>query len=252
MLKHKKFMLGAIVCSLLLFLTLQIPNSNATVVWSDDFNDGNYNDWTILEGTYNATNEYLETTNPAQSLMHQIRHDSSVIYGFWSFDLYVNASTTSLITPNHIILLMADELEDSINHHATNAFELDVVTNTEWVGIRLSKYTPEGWDVLAATSLSAFDGWQEFNITRDCYGNFDIYLNETLQLEWTDNSIFTSNYFVWRALEYNAIDNIVVGEVDCTVIIPPPPMELILIGVGVTVVIVIVVIVVIVYRRRTT
>ena len=28
---------------------------SAAVVWSDDFNDGNYDGWTILEGTFDTT-----------------------------------------------------------------------------------------------------------------------------------------------------------------------------------------------------
>ncbi len=245
-----KLLLGVSVCCLLLLLTALIPASNAAVVWSDDFSDENYDNWTILEGTYNVSNGCLETTDPEQVLMHQIQHDSTVTYGYWSFDLYVNASTSSNITPNHIVLFMADEVEDSINHHATNGFELDVIKNSQAIGLRLSKYTEDGWDILTSIHLANLDGWQAFNITRDCQGNFDIFLNGTLRLEYTDNAIFPCNLFIWRALEYNALDNVVVSETDC---VPPPccQLEFILIGAGVTVVVIVVAIVVILLRRRT-
>ena len=247
--KINKLLLGVIVCCLLLLLTLRAPTSNAAIVWEDDFNDGNYDNWTILEGTFNATNQYLETTDPGLYQMHQIRHDSSVAYGFWSFDLYVNASITSPSYPNHIVLFMADELDD--DHHAYFGFELDVITNNQFIGLRLSKYDgEEGWDVLIGVTISAMDGWQEFNITRDCMGNFDFFLNGTLRMEHTDNAIFPCNLFVWRALEYNAIDNVVISELDspCTTTIS---LELVLIGVGVTIaVVVLVLVVVIVLRRR--
>jgi len=68
---------------LLLSLACNVPRCSAQNSWSDDFSDGNYDYWTVEEGTFNASNHILETTGDAGGSVdwHKIRHSSYVAYG---------------------------------------------------------------------------------------------------------------------------------------------------------------------------
>jgi len=57
---------------------------SADEVWSDDFQDGDYDNWTIQKGTWTAEDNYLKTTDKGG-----IYHPSTTTVGTWSFDAYV-------------------------------------------------------------------------------------------------------------------------------------------------------------------
>ena len=71
----------------------------AEVVWSDDFNDGDYDGWGIQRGNWSADNNYLRISNEGD-----IYHPSAVSKGTWSFDVYV--TPTPVI--DHSIHFMLD------------------------------------------------------------------------------------------------------------------------------------------------
>ena len=56
-------------------------------------------------------------------------------------------------------------------------------------------------------------------ITRDANGQFYVYINDTLAMQFVDTTYDTSNYFVIMAEQDTAIDNIIVSD---TIDIPPP------------------------------
>ncbi|MHA1958364.1 MAG: hypothetical protein ACW968_15735, partial [Candidatus Thorarchaeota archaeon] len=76
---------------LLLSLIITPLSCRADIVWSDDFNDGNYDGWTICENpglnynssNWSAANNYLQLD---QEDWGTITHPSNIAYGTWSFD----------------------------------------------------------------------------------------------------------------------------------------------------------------------
>ncbi|MFX1367831.1 MAG: hypothetical protein ACFFAY_04460 [Promethearchaeota archaeon] len=63
---------------------------DAAVVWSDDFDDLNYDGWTGDMANYTADNGYLECTENTSSNYYEISltsHENTVEDGTWSFDV---------------------------------------------------------------------------------------------------------------------------------------------------------------------
>ncbi len=79
----------AILPVLMLLLLLTISNmsqpSSAVTVWTDDFDDGVLDGWTILEGGFIIQNGRVTATNREYNNMI---HESTTAYGYWSFDAY--------------------------------------------------------------------------------------------------------------------------------------------------------------------
>ncbi|MFW9806450.1 MAG: hypothetical protein ACFFFK_06945, partial [Candidatus Thorarchaeota archaeon] len=61
-----------------------------TLNWSDDFNDGNYDGWTVNSGSYVVTSGKLTVTAlaPGPSLP-VILHSSNTTFGNWTFDVEI-------------------------------------------------------------------------------------------------------------------------------------------------------------------
>ena len=79
----------------LVFVVSLFPQSAAAVpVWSDDFDNGNYNGWTVKTGTFSCADLTLAGTYDSTPEGDSMRFDneiwinSTVSYGTWSFDLY--------------------------------------------------------------------------------------------------------------------------------------------------------------------
>ncbi|MHA2199868.1 MAG: hypothetical protein ACXACG_02200 [Candidatus Thorarchaeota archaeon] len=80
----------------LVFVISLIPHTSATAVpvWEDNFNDRNYNGWTVKTGLFSCMNKTLAGTYDSTPEGNSMRFDneiwanSTVSYGTWSFDLY--------------------------------------------------------------------------------------------------------------------------------------------------------------------
>ncbi|MFX0078261.1 MAG: hypothetical protein ACFE8O_03390 [Candidatus Hermodarchaeota archaeon] len=248
MLKSRKFLLSVIACSLVILLAMQTPTSTAAVGWSDDFNDGNYDGWTVEEGSFTAVGNSLNTTGTSTD--NSISHNSTAAFGFWSFDIYINESEGSLYEPrwsSAFIRVGAWPGDPDAYVLEIWSDETAVLQILRLVRVDAGELGP----VLAddTTSISSIHGWQAVNITRSLAGEFEVFLNGTSYLQCTDLTYTTSEYFVLAMTKNSMFDDLVVSETEIHPLLPIP-MELILIGVGVAVV-VIVIIVVFVYRRRT-
>ena len=56
----------------------------AEVVWSDDFDDGDYDGWEVKRGNWSADNGFLRVLKDGD-----IYRPSTTSVGTWSFDVYV-------------------------------------------------------------------------------------------------------------------------------------------------------------------
>ena len=199
--------LGAV---LFLVLGLLSPLSvYAANGWSDDFNDGNYDDWTVASGQFSASTFELNTFMSDLGL-NTIYHNSTCAYGHWLFELWEN------VTDQHVFFISTHW-----NTNLTEAYSVSLEYGT------VSNLTLYKWDGLVSTVLDRTTlevappgGYHSYNVTRSDMGHFDVLRDGILKLSADDNTITTSQYYIYSLNGIGAIDNIVVS---CGIVTTPPP-----------------------------
>lgn len=252
-LAYKRIRLTVLSCGILLFLIMNACFCSGSLVWSDDFDDGNYDGWTVGDGSFTADDQYLENNGSGWSA---IEHASTVAYGTWSFWFYSNDSISSGLNQIRIYLI-ADEIlsqSDKEDIPITNGYALtiDPATYDTQIEYMVHRYVAgDEWQIDLIWDVSPdFEvyGWYHINITRDCYGTFSLYGNDTLYFHFTDTTHTSSSLFGFACEQGQAFETVVISEIDC---VPPTlPIEIILIGAGIAVVVLVIVLVVILIRRR--
>jgi hypothetical protein len=76
------------------FVLLLVPQSSAVVVWSDNFDDGNYDDWTVDLGDWRILDGTMDAYH-VDEIESIAWHESTQVTGTWSFDYYHFVSTDS-------------------------------------------------------------------------------------------------------------------------------------------------------------
>ncbi|MFW9812515.1 MAG: hypothetical protein ACFFF9_08660 [Candidatus Thorarchaeota archaeon] len=173
---------------------------NAAYVWTDNFNDGDYNNWTVLYGTFSATSFELNTFASPGGI-NTIYHDSLCVYGNWVFELWENE------TDQDVFFISTDW-----NTNLTDAYSISLeYGTTSYVKLYI-------WDGLSSTELDSAvitpeypGGYHYYNITRSSTGHFDVLRDGILELTADDNTITTSKYFIYSLNGIGAIDNIFVS-----------------------------------------
>ena len=239
------------------------------VVWSDDFNDGDYDGWTICEnlalgskwptGGFNgsqwlATNSYLQLDQEGQGV---ITYPSNVAYGTWSFDFKFNETQIGFGSDADVVIISDDGIltEGWPRPYYEIYIRFVVSTFEEPRNFTLKlKKTRDGdkttidsvWPVPVA-------GWHHIDVTRNTTGWFSVYHNGSLVMEGEGGTdIDTSELFWLQFEEWQMIDNIVVNDEVIPITPPtttPPPFDWLPIGIGVSAVVIIVVLVIILKRR---
>jgi len=59
----------------------------AEVVWSDDFNDGDFEEWSVSSGIWSVINGTLQGQTITEGSYCIINKTSTIAYGTWSFDV---------------------------------------------------------------------------------------------------------------------------------------------------------------------
>ena len=175
--------------------------AQASLVWLDDFDDGNYEEWTVEGGMFVIVNNSLACLG---SLLWPdvatIYHESPGAYGYWSFDIYGYTPSVWFIasSPNHrnvtgyrfARVLEADE----------HFFGLYRVVNGQETRIDYSPATNETF-------------WSHIRIIREIDGSFIIDLDRTNIITVRDTNVTTSKYFVFGAYSPGGyLDNVVVDS----------------------------------------
>jgi len=247
---------------------------NATVVWSDDFDDRDFDGWTtpnnsrVYDGDYGwngsdwtADNQYLELDQEEWGI---ITHPSNVVYGTWSFDFRINETLSTY------------GVRIAIAFISNNITDLDDITEGIWYYIQFD--APTGVNLYASFGKSGAElatnntpipvsGWHHIDVTRNTTGWFEVYHNCSLIIQEVDTQIDTSEMFWLWFQRRQMIDNVVVDDepiplpdqttpttptttTPTTTTPPPPPLpvDLILIAGGAAVVVIVLAIVFL--RRR--
>ena len=279
--KRKNWSNFIVSCGLSLLVATLIlqPAVQATEVWSDNFDDGNYDGWTIHHGDITAE-EFVLAANTSLNFQDysggvdvsdfdRISHDSSTSIGTWSFDISFNrtmAQGTSYV-------------------HGWGIVEIYFIANTTdttvMSGMSISIHSRDSaWSFVLATleggvytdnKIFAFGSgtffelkWTHVEITRYSSGLVQAFINGTKRLELTDTEVESSEYLVYSSARPSAIDNVIVDDepiptatptptptptnttTETTTTSPPPdgiPMEWLALGIGAPVILVIVLVV---------
>lgn len=199
----RKYSLVVLIILLCTSLFMTFPCKAATV-WSDDFDDGDYEGWMVTSGFFSAEDKILRTV-PGYS-NYVLYCPSYVTTGTWSFDMLVGP----------------DARFDLIYSQQSEGKRL--VLYLSGVNIVLRSFqsltNPSRSVQLAAYNLPrSMTGWQHFDVTRDSDGRTCVYNNGTLVIDVVDATVMTSEFIRWIS-RGGAIDNIVVSN---TIDIEPPP-----------------------------
>ena len=168
----------------------------AAVVWNDNFNDADYNGWTLELGSFNAVDGSLRGVD----VTNAIRHDTATTTGTWSFDVQIVPQSSAYITL--FAQVVSAGIADDCYTIRINQFGIDLRESTDWTNTYLDQ----------ASFADPINGWQQLDVTRDGSGQFYVFINGTQRLEGTGTSHDTATYFVLYCTNTAAFDNIVVSD----------------------------------------
>lgn len=207
----------------LLALCSAVSPVRATTVWSDNFNDGNYNDWTVHRGGYSAASLRLVHTT---GLQVGISHPSTVAVGTWRFDMHVDTGPGQY--GDFAVSFMAGEIQPGSAEYPpfpAEGYCVSVHLGKIAVGIwSMYEYSilPGGTGPsLDETSPGQINVTMHIDITRTSAGDINVWMDNTHVIQCRSTAVTTSSHFAVGERYYQLawIDNIVVSN---TVDLEPP------------------------------
>jgi hypothetical protein len=193
------------------------PTPDTSIVWSDDFEDGDTEGWIDCINTpppadsYSASDGTLAFSQDGAC----IRYPSTVTFGTWSADVLIPEKTG---TTNDITFIASQG--DTEMEWSTMWMTVEHLPNTV-----IALYTsgePSLHGVVNIGENGKITGWHHVDITRDENGNIKIYFDGELQIDSVVDYPHESDYFGVFFYEGSGIDNIVVRN---QVIDIQPPSE---------------------------
>ncbi len=225
--KEKRLVAMALAVVFCVVLTFPGP-VRADVVWSDDFNDGNYDEWIICENpvyssgsNWSAASYYLQLDQEDQGI---ISYNSSVAYGTWSFDFKADDAQVEFGTFAEIVFICSNLDGGTFDDIWGYWIHIQAVSAGEGYSFALSlrkAYLGEYPVIVSAEDLVPIAGWHHIDVTRTTAGLFSVYHNGSLVMQGEDNEIVTSELFSLWFEQGQICDNIVVDN-EITVTESPP------------------------------
>ncbi|MFX1440954.1 MAG: hypothetical protein ACFFFD_11960 [Promethearchaeota archaeon] len=243
--------MGLAILFLLCWMGYSPLACGGAVVWSDDFDDGNYDGWTICDNTvynngseWSADNNYLQLDQGTWSSYYSlywgiISHPSDVAYGTWSFDFKFDEAKVQSDTFASVEFISSNLDGDYMSDWRCYWIYFEAISTSEFE-IKLRKNI--------ATILDTYEtpvpvtGWHHIDVTRTEAGLISVYHDGALIMEAVDTDIDTSELFVFSPQEGAMFDNIVVHD--------DIPLDIIPIVIIIASAVVIIAVVVIYLKRR--
>jgi hypothetical protein len=175
------------------------PTPDPSIVWSDDFEDGDTEEWEQTMGD----DEYLVTDGVLTfgKMGGDIRHPNSVTIGTWSFDLFLQEG---FLGETHDVTFLNVPMEMGV------WMEIFNLPNTQiWI---YSYNDSQEQDSQAFLDLGErLVGWHHFDVTRDDSGQVKVYMDGEFVVDLSDDFPYESEYFYYfTCCEGQALDNVVV------------------------------------------
>jgi len=220
---------------MLLFVSLSLTTpAKASVLWSDNFDDGNLNGWTISgssffnygystlsEGNLSAADGTLRATGAPWGVedYNFASHPAMTTTGTWSWDLYFNPGGTIAGYMCHVYFINEPALKPPLDW---NGYGFDISNRGDVHSFSFEN----GLGADLNMHESFFDphpgSWTHFDVTHDSNGRWCIYVNGTLNLDIVDKKYSDFSYF-WFSLQPGpAIDNVVISD---TIFVPQSSLK---------------------------
>jgi hypothetical protein len=204
--KREKYILNIMTVTLLAFILAACSSTSgkvpvtpdASVVWSDDFEDGDADGWTSfwVGGEHPVKNGELTFAEGGGD----VAHPSDVLYGTWSFDIYISEPAE-----------ISHEVRFTEGVYNYQLLEIRHAPNTQvWVSTQQDPNEPRTDSVDLGEQLS---GWHHFDITKDQSGLIQVYLDGEWILDHEDDLPFEVREMTfYTCCEGPALDNVVVRD----------------------------------------
>ena len=201
----------------------------ASVVWSDNFDDGDLTGWKISGASYAGRNlielvvapgnfsvadgALRETSAPKMLGYSYIARPNTVTKGTWSFDVFFSEEGTFNGVPVIFDLSDKDEVLKS-TWMEWHGYEIRGSQSGTLSMSRLDRAM--GNPFLHTNNTHSFSKtvnvWHHFDITYDGMGSFLVYVDNELCLNQTDTTVMSFNCFGFFMQAGTVIDNVVVRD----------------------------------------
>jgi hypothetical protein len=209
--------------------------------WSDNFDDGDYDGWTItgydftkfftdfqtppdiIPGNYSADDKTLLSIGPhTPGRACMAGHPSNVGYGKWSFDLIITPETVE-----HFYVYFNTDDWSTYPMHINSydlaivmapgqawSWELEAEAKAGFVLVKRKGGLPDGgWVGIGSHSVyEELSGTIHVDITRDMSGLFKVYIDGEKVIEAKDSEHGSLGWFRFTGEPGPAIDNVVVSD----------------------------------------
>ena len=175
---------------------LIISTSDPSIAWTDDFEDEDLDGWEVwYQGNFIIDDGVLSSRAEGD-----IYHLSDVLFGTWSFDLYID-STQGLLK------------EVQFTEGGTNYQMISIRNspNTQiWISTQMDPNEPLSSSIDLGKILS---GWHHFDVTKDESRWIKVYMDGQFQVEHFDDSAFDVNSLVvYTCCRGPILDNLIVRD----------------------------------------
>ena len=189
----------------------------ALTSWADDFNDGDYDGWTVTRGSYSATTSSLRGTT---TTWNYIEHESTAADGTWSFDYDFYGGPDGIwqeADGNLAIWFIANGHQTTDPTQSDSGYFLSFHPHVNAIELWMDP-GDEGYNrvLLGSWSPPDFVKLWHVEITRDSNGQFTVYLDNINRIEATDTSYNTSVYFGFLGYNHQEMDNVRINMPDPT------------------------------------
>jgi hypothetical protein len=187
-------------------------------VWSEDFSDGGFGEWKTMglniSGGPSIMAENLAivdgvlVSGPGPDF-NIANHSSTVVYGKWEFDFYVVTGDW-----HHSAVYLTKDgwyLEEGVENGYAIAFaEQSWSISQPAIHIAKSQDNHSTWHEYWLTPVN--NTWFHIEVTHLTNGTFNVHVNGTHRITWTDNELPVSSQFELALEPGCMVDNIVVSE----------------------------------------
>ncbi|MHA2313435.1 MAG: hypothetical protein ACXADF_18300 [Candidatus Thorarchaeota archaeon] len=200
-----------------LCISICTATSSATVIWSDYFDDGIPDGWTIFGYENQASQVIIPGNISAENFMLEVldddfnvaRHDSDTNVGTWSFDLFVPHENDG--EGWVYVNIMSNGTRPAPAYPAMR------VTIGAWISEgRLVIWSYYGYESEIHHHFLGYpmEGWHHIAVSRSSEGRFLVAINGTLKANYTSNAVTSSTYleFSCKNATGATLDNLVVDD----------------------------------------